>query len=336
MAAGGSWGFQPSDQFKQGARLLALVETRILGGGLTNLNQEGLKPYTRLVVGLDAWTGVLQRARRLLEAPRQGGRVAINPRTVEASWTEANAPVLLHRRSTFSPRVVAAAEEGVLRAPESADQLVGAYMDCFYSDLHQLAKGNFSGPELLFSFVYVQPGPEYVLLVNCCFREVGGAAPSEFYHSYKCEHANYTPRQGQAVCALFDAWNAAAGRGNTVLRLEAATAKVLHKSDPTTLHVVVCQENGAYVTIEMDKERYPQQPATCSDACTGRAVAVSPFIQAEMDKAWLAFRAKVKNCGACGKEQLGKRRHCSACHNVAYCNRECQLAHWKAHKPVCT
>jgi hypothetical protein len=30
-----------------------------------------------------------------------------------------------------------------------------------------------------------------------------------------------------------------------------------------------------------------------------------------------------------------KVRKCSGCQQVAYCNRDCQTAHWKEHKKAC-
>ena len=45
-------------------------------------------------------------------------------------------------------------------------------------------------------------------------------------------------------------------------------------------------------------------------------------------------RSQVRKCGHCG-ESDGAMRMCSRCGSVAYCSRECQTAHWKAHKKVC-
>jgi hypothetical protein len=44
-----------------------------------------------------------------------------------------------------------------------------------------------------------------------------------------------------------------------------------------------------------------------------------------------------RTCLACGVwDRTGKSHlRCSACMLVYYCNRECQLAHWKQHKKVC-
>lgn len=39
------------------------------------------------------------------------------------------------------------------------------------------------------------------------------------------------------------------------------------------------------------------------------------------------------NCALCGAENPENR--CSRCHQVYYCNAECQRSHWKAHKPDC-
>ena len=39
-------------------------------------------------------------------------------------------------------------------------------------------------------------------------------------------------------------------------------------------------------------------------------------------------------CAHCGKRDSHKKR-CSRCLSVVYCGRECQVAHWKAHKKAC-
>ena len=40
-------------------------------------------------------------------------------------------------------------------------------------------------------------------------------------------------------------------------------------------------------------------------------------------------------CAKCGKEGGASLKACSACKSVAYCNAECQVAHWAVHKPDC-
>lgn len=42
---------------------------------------------------------------------------------------------------------------------------------------------------------------------------------------------------------------------------------------------------------------------------------------------------KDKVCAACGKKATGGS--CARCHQVSYCSKECQRAHWKVHKPDC-
>ena len=42
---------------------------------------------------------------------------------------------------------------------------------------------------------------------------------------------------------------------------------------------------------------------------------------------------KKQPCAKC-KLKVGSRL-CSACHQIGYCSRECQKAHWKAHKAEC-
>ena len=42
---------------------------------------------------------------------------------------------------------------------------------------------------------------------------------------------------------------------------------------------------------------------------------------------------KKQPCANC-KLKVGSRL-CSACHQIGYCSRECQKAHWKVHKAEC-
>jgi ankyrin repeat protein len=53
-------------------------------------------------------------------------------------------------------------------------------------------------------------------------------------------------------------------------------------------------------------------------------------------KAALRLRAeKRRRCEQCDKTTSAKLQKCSACRKVCHCNRECQVAHWLQHKPVC-
>jgi ankyrin repeat protein len=53
-------------------------------------------------------------------------------------------------------------------------------------------------------------------------------------------------------------------------------------------------------------------------------------------KAALRLPAKKRRrCAQCDKTTSKKLQKCSACRKVYYCNRECQVAHWLQHKPVC-
>ena len=40
------------------------------------------------------------------------------------------------------------------------------------------------------------------------------------------------------------------------------------------------------------------------------------------------------HCALCGKG--GAKSKCADCRQVSYCSRDCQKAHWKTHKSVCT
>jgi ankyrin repeat protein len=44
---------------------------------------------------------------------------------------------------------------------------------------------------------------------------------------------------------------------------------------------------------------------------------------------------KRRRCAHCDTTTSEKLQKCSACRRVYYCNRECQVAHWKRHKPAC-
>ena len=50
----------------------------------------------------------------------------------------------------------------------------------------------------------------------------------------------------------------------------------------------------------------------------------------------VAAREKFRFCENCGSEIEDKILVCSSCKKVAYCNRQCQKAHWKAHKKTCS
>jgi hypothetical protein len=43
--------------------------------------------------------------------------------------------------------------------------------------------------------------------------------------------------------------------------------------------------------------------------------------------------AEVTPCGNCGNAEATSR--CSRCRVIAYCNKDCQKAHWSLHKRMC-
>ncbi|MCE5293327.1 MAG: zinc finger MYND domain-containing protein [Chlamydiales bacterium] len=49
--------------------------------------------------------------------------------------------------------------------------------------------------------------------------------------------------------------------------------------------------------------------------------------------AFSAVNTNINYCGACEKANASKL--CGKCKKVNYCNRECQVAHWAAHKVFC-
>jgi hypothetical protein len=45
---------------------------------------------------------------------------------------------------------------------------------------------------------------------------------------------------------------------------------------------------------------------------------------------------KQYRCAQCGTTmEKSKSQKCSVCRTTMYCSRECQVAHWQLHKPVC-
>ncbi|KAL0490408.1 tdrd1 [Acrasis kona] len=66
---------------------------------------------------------------------------------------------------------------------------------------------------------------------------------------------------------------------------------------------------------------------------TRQEAAQSPSITPDMVKK----TALSTICSYCGKQETfnGELSRCSKCKNVYYCNKDCQLSHWKAHKKNC-
>jgi ankyrin repeat protein len=58
-------------------------------------------------------------------------------------------------------------------------------------------------------------------------------------------------------------------------------------------------------------------------------------IAEELKAALRSPAEKRRRCAQCDKTTSEKLQKCSACRKVYYCNRECQVAHWKRHKPAC-
>ena len=46
-------------------------------------------------------------------------------------------------------------------------------------------------------------------------------------------------------------------------------------------------------------------------------------------------KAKRLNCAACGRYDPAKNQICEGCKAVHFCDRACQKAGWKTHKPFC-
>jgi hypothetical protein len=64
-------------------------------------------------------------------------------------------------------------------------------------------------------------------------------------------------------------------------------------------------------------------------------VADRTYIADELKAALRVPAEKRRRCAQCDKTTSEKLQKCSACRKVYYCNRECQVAHWKRHKPAC-
>ena len=45
---------------------------------------------------------------------------------------------------------------------------------------------------------------------------------------------------------------------------------------------------------------------------------------------------KTQKCATCGFDVRRKLKHCTRCHVVWYCGKECQRKHWATHKKTCT
>lgn len=52
-----------------------------------------------------------------------------------------------------------------------------------------------------------------------------------------------------------------------------------------------------------------------------------------MQKVEAGINTSIRYCGACEKPNANKL--CGRCNQVAYCDRDCQLANWTAHKALC-
>ena len=57
-------------------------------------------------------------------------------------------------------------------------------------------------------------------------------------------------------------------------------------------------------------------------------------VKKSAEKLIQTLASKCENCGS-APEVRKKLRKCERCQMVSYCGRECQVAHWKEHKPRC-
>eukprot|EP01084_Bolivina_argentea_P099815 179357_1 len=53
------------------------------------------------------------------------------------------------------------------------------------------------------------------------------------------------------------------------------------------------------------------------------------------DNEELKDKLDMSKCASCKKSFTNKRSTCSACSKVSYCDKECQIKHWKQHKQDC-
>jgi ankyrin repeat protein len=80
---------------------------------------------------------------------------------------------------------------------------------------------------------------------------------------------------------------------------------------------------GADVSIEFNTHSL----GDIADNCTPNGEALKVALRLPVDK-----RRRCEQCDTTTSEKMQK---CSVCRMVYYCNRECQVAHWKRHTPVC-
>ena len=68
----------------------------------------------------------------------------------------------------------------------------------------------------------------------------------------------------------------------------------------------------------------------------GVATNASEDSAAKVSQSKVAAREKFRSCENCGSIIEERILVCSGCKKVAYCDRKCQKAHWKAHKKACS
>jgi hypothetical protein len=107
----------------------------------------------------------------------------------------------------------------------------------------------------------------------------------------------------------------------------------------TALHVAVRYGNYSCITVLLQHGSSPsennhkdQKPIDIAKSMENQNEEMVDII--EMLEGALTKESHSK-CWQCGKMWYNGTKRCSRCHYARYCNRECQVAHWKCHKVEC-
>lgn len=173
------------------------------------------------------------------------------------------------------------------------------------------------GAKIAIEAVYSFASKAYVSVTNTISpktRRTGGSITSTFFHNRLPAHIEVLwPYHKPAFwCEVSQCiWNREAGNVNQLCRLQLPA--------------------GASPSSQAQYQRSPP-PEDKGDTFLEYVIANAP-LQCEIymgDR--LLFRYACAHCKKRGK----RMQRCSRCNTAHYCHRECQRAHWPAHRAVCT